>query len=194
MTTIKAVTTGARIFLTDYASYNNGTQFEFGHWVDLEQFSDVDELNDYISTHFEECDEKSPIDEYTTREEVMITDYEGFPEVFYSESGCEWEKIFKYIDLDYENLDDSEKVSLWNEYCQESKGGEDQIFEFDEEFFEMCFSGSNPMEVARAASFGSLNWSDDYIKFNGYGNLESFDSPIDEIDEDELLEWLIDNK
>ena len=26
-------------FLTDYASYNNGTQFEFGHWVNLEDFS-----------------------------------------------------------------------------------------------------------------------------------------------------------
>lgn len=33
-------TTTAKIFLTDYASYNNGTQFEFGHWVELNDFND----------------------------------------------------------------------------------------------------------------------------------------------------------
>ena len=48
-----------KIFLTDYASYNNGTQFEFGHWVDLDQFDDADELNDYIEDHFEQADKKS---------------------------------------------------------------------------------------------------------------------------------------
>jgi hypothetical protein len=77
-------TTTAKIFLTDYASYNNGTQFEFGHWVDLADFNDADELNDYIVNHFAECDETSPLD--SPREEIMITDFEGFPEEFYSES------------------------------------------------------------------------------------------------------------
>ena len=41
-----------KIFLTDYASYNNGTQFEFGHWVDLSDFSDADEVMEYISDHW----------------------------------------------------------------------------------------------------------------------------------------------
>ena len=39
-------TTTAKIFLTDYASYNNGTQFEFGHWVELNDFNDEDELKE----------------------------------------------------------------------------------------------------------------------------------------------------
>ena len=86
------------IFLTDYASYNNGTQFEFGHWVDLTQFNNAQELGIYISKHFEKCDKKSPLDQYgSKREETMITDFEGFPEEFYSESGCNFEKIFKYM-------------------------------------------------------------------------------------------------
>lgn len=33
-----------KLFLTDYASYNNGTQFQFGHWVDLTDFSDATEF------------------------------------------------------------------------------------------------------------------------------------------------------
>jgi antirestriction protein len=162
------MSTTAQIFLTDYASYNNGTQFEFGHWVDLTQFSDEDELQEYITNHFAECDEISPLD--SPREETMITDFEGFPEEFYSESGCNWEKIFKYIELDWENKSDDEKLSLWNEYCSENSI-ENELYSFDEEFFEIFFA-DKPMEAARAASFGDLNWGDDYIYFNGYGKYQ----------------------
>lgn len=86
----------AKIFLTDYASYNNGTQFEFGHWVDLDQFNDADELNEYITNHFEKCDETSPLD--SPREETMITDYEGFPKDFYSESSMNFEALFNFFE------------------------------------------------------------------------------------------------
>lgn len=92
--------TTPRIFLTDYASYNNGTQFEFGHWVDLTDFSNEDELNDYIRDHFAECDEKSPLDEFgSIREEIMITDFEGFPREFYSES-MSFEDLYLWINAD----------------------------------------------------------------------------------------------
>jgi len=77
----------ARIFLTDYASYNDGSQFEFGHWVELEKFDTAEELYKYIKDHFAEADKKSPLDEYgSEREEIMITDFEGFPDQLYSES------------------------------------------------------------------------------------------------------------
>ena len=97
-----------KIFLTDYASYNNGTQFEFGHWVDLTQFSSVDELDDYIREHFEQADGKSPLPCGTPREEVMITDYENFPKCFYSESydSETMEKLFDYLNMD----DDDRKI------------------------------------------------------------------------------------
>lgn len=87
------------IFLTDYASYNNGTQFQFGHWVDLTDFNDADELGEYIIQHFKEADEKSPL--YgSAREETMITDYENFPSEFYSESGMNYEMLYEWIDMD----------------------------------------------------------------------------------------------
>ena len=186
--------TSAKIFLTDYASYNNGTQFEFGHWVDLSDFSDADELNEYITNHFEECDEKSPLPCGSKREETMVTDYEGFPEEFYSESGCDFEKIFKYIELDFENKTDSEKIGLWNEYCSENNI-DDEIHSFEDDFFETFFSGSESMEMFRLGCFSQINWSDEYIKFNGYGNLESLSEyeAVNSIDEAVLIEWLMDN-
>ena len=185
-------TTTARIFLTDYASYNNGTQFEFGHWVDLTDFNDEEELNEYILNHFAEADEKSPLD--SPREETMITDYEGFPSEFYSESGCDWDKIFKYIEIDFENLSDDEKINLWNEYCSENNM-DDYIHYFDDEFFQI-FVSEDPQEAFRLGCFSNINWSDEYIKFNGYGNLESLSEyqAVNEIDESILIDWLIENR
>lgn len=103
---MKTTTTDTpRVFLTDYASYNNGTQFEFGHWVDLTDFNDADELSEYIQSHFEEADKKSPLD--SPREEIMITDFEGFPRSFYSESGMNFEQLYEFI-----NLDDDDKMKV----------------------------------------------------------------------------------
>ncbi len=93
-------TTAPLIFLTDYASYNNGTQFEFGHWVTLSEFSDADEFLEYIKEHFERADNESPLD--SPREEIMFTDFEGFPSCLYSESmsKTELENLFEWINLD----------------------------------------------------------------------------------------------
>ena len=74
--TNSAISEDAAIFLTDYASYNDGSQFEFGHWVKLNQFEDADELNAYISKHFKNADKKSPLGFGSIREEIMISPYQ----------------------------------------------------------------------------------------------------------------------
>lgn len=95
-----------RIFLTDYGSYNQGRQFEFGHWVDMEKFDTYEELMEYISNHFKECDQKSPL--YgCPREEIMITDFEGFPRALYCECG-NLEQVMAYLSMVEESSYDSE--------------------------------------------------------------------------------------
>ena len=42
----------------------------------------------------------------------------------------------------------------------------------DEEFFNTFFY-NNPMEAARTSFFGNYDYSDEYVKFDGYGNLSS---------------------
>lgn len=93
--------TTPKVFLTDYASYNNGSQFEFGHWVELEDFSDEDELQEYITNHFKECDKSSPLDNYgSIREEAMFTDFEGFPREFYGESSINFADLFLWMNAE----------------------------------------------------------------------------------------------
>ena len=72
----------------------------------------------------------------------------------------------------WNDLERRDKIALFNEYACEYCP-DDQIYNFDEDFFETYFSG-NPMEAVRAAFFGEITcWNDEYIRFNGYGNLVS---------------------
>ena len=42
----------------------------------------------------------------------------------------------------------------------------------DDDFFAMAF-GTNVLDAVRAVCYGDYNYSDDYVRFDAYGNLES---------------------
>lgn len=72
-----------------------------------------------------------------------------------------------------ENLSESELVQLNNTYCQ-CCGIDSEAWGNDEEFFNLFFPDAKAFEALQRAHFGDYNWSHDYVKFDGYGNLESF--------------------
>ena len=84
--------------------------------------------------------------------------------------------------INAEKIEQIEKILLDNkeatlEICKElnSWNGELENFnvmENDEEFFDMYFEGK-PAEAVRAAYYGNYNYMDEYVRLNGYGNLES---------------------
>ena len=47
-----------------------------------------------------------------------------------------------------------------------------EYYENDEEFFNTYFY-NNPTEAVRASYYGDYNYCDEFVKFNGYGNLET---------------------
>ena len=51
-----------------------------------------------------------------------------------------------------------------------------RVYENDEEFFEMFFEGTHPMELVRMTYYGDYKYTDQYVRFNGYGNLESLNN------------------
>ena len=48
-----------------------------------------------------------------------------------------------------------------------------EYYENDEEFFNTYFY-NNPTEAVRSSYYGDYNYCDNYVRLNGYGNLESF--------------------
>lgn len=176
----------ASVYCGTYAKYNNGDLT--GQWLKFSDYSDSEEFfNACKELHSDEIDP-----------EFMFQDYENFPENLYSESLSEGDvdKIYELVDFvaKIDGWDDSDWLNAHNTYCQESGDPDNQIYDFDDEFFNTYFEG-RPMEAARAASFGQMNWSDDYITFNGYGNLESIDkwSLMNHIDQEEIVKDMIEN-
>jgi hypothetical protein len=181
-----------KLFLTDYGSYNNGSQFEFGHWVDLSDFSDADDLMEYVQKHFKECDEKSPLPDGGPREETMWTDCEDLPDFLYGESiwGDDLRRIYAYMGLieEYDLDDEGTLLSLHNEMCQEERNGEGVIYENDDDTLVMLF-GTNILDAIRAAVYGNYNMGSDYMCFDGYASLESIHNLESYIDKEEVIQW-----
>src|SRR5690606_28280305 len=69
-------------------------------------------------------------------------------------------------------------------------------YENDEEFFQTFFS-SNVMDIIRAVYYGDYRYTDEYVRFDKYGNLESFSSSefesdfYDEINN--IIDWILEN-
>lgn len=81
-----------QVFVTTYALYNAGNQFKndkTGFWV-----ATNDVCIDTLINNFKEQGDHDP--------ELMYTDYEGFPESLYCESGINFELVNEYASLDKE--------------------------------------------------------------------------------------------
>lgn len=174
--------THAQIFLTDYASYNNGTQFEFGHWVELDNFDTAEELNEYITNHFKEADKLSPLD--SPREEIMITDYEGFPQELYSES-MDFEKLYDFFDRAKGSGFDMDIIEAFAELGNYKLDDIDEFFEALEESYTGQFENDVDfaedladqigIEISNAWPHNCIDWERaardlmyDYYEQNGY--------------------------
>lgn len=93
------------------------------------------------------------------------------------------EKFIKAIIEEINCFDNDQMVQLNNEYCDQQNCPDDQIYSNDANFFADVYGG-DVMEAVRAVSYGDYNYTHDWVKFNGYGNLES----MNVIDEDDLCE------
>lgn len=84
------------------------------------------------------------------------------------------ENLKKQIVSQILEMDMSGLIQLNNIYCREILGDmESEIFDNDEEFFNTFFDGK-VIEAVQCISYGDYRYSDNLVKFNGYGNLESF--------------------
>lgn len=106
-------------------------------------------------------------------------------------------------------MDDSEIVTIWNEYCYESNNYDNEIL--DAGTLEDLIENSGESSLFWVNRFfygsddysteGSANPNRDYFTFNGYGNIVSFDyiynryeDEFSHIDESELINYIIENK
>lgn len=93
------------VYVGPYGKYNNGSIA--GMWVALDTVADSEELHKVFRRIH--CDEREP--------EYMIQDFQNFPKKFYGESGCDWEGLFEWLELDE---DDRQKCAeYWDEVSED---------------------------------------------------------------------------
>jgi hypothetical protein len=62
----------------------------------------------------------------------------------------------------------------------------------DEEFYNIYFS-EKLADAVRATIFGKVHWADDYVRFDGHGNLETASQiPYDDEADTIIREWIYD--
>lgn len=81
-------------------------------------------------------------------------------------------KIQNIIDQINEMATD-DLVNLNNAYAENAKYYDEEIYNNDEDFFNTFFP-NDPDKAVRAVFYGDFRYNDTFVKFNGYGNLESF--------------------
>ena len=72
-------------------------------------------------------------------------------------------------------MNENQLVDLNNTYCQSAGYSDNEVYNNDEDFFSTFYPNpGDGLKVAQAIFYGDYNYSHEYVKFNGYGNLETF--------------------
>lgn len=101
----------------------------------------------------------------------------------------------KLINLFIEAFDNlgcaADVVKVHNIYTRENYD-EDEVFDNTDDFFDEHFD--KPSDVVRAISYGCYNYDDNYVWFDGNGNLKSSDDVEDMpmVSAKTMGEWFID--
>jgi hypothetical protein len=82
------------------------------------------------------------------------------------------EQFIADIIAEIKEMSSSDIFDLNNRFCESANYHDSYFYMNDEEFFETYFT--KPIDAVRACHFGKWSFADDFVQFNGYGNLESF--------------------
>lgn len=97
----------------------------------------------------------------------------------------------KLVELFRNTMDEDDLMELWNEYCDQVCHYDEKVFINDEYFFEENFSSI--YEAVERVTSGSYSTCDSFVKFDIYGDLESFYYVSEEVDLDSLADWLFED-
>lgn len=80
---------------------------------------------------------------------------------------------YEKIESVLEDMGTAEIIAIHNEYCDAANNMDDYIYPMCE--FDEIMDGISPMNIALSCFYGHyFSPADDYFRFNGYANLESF--------------------
>lgn len=96
-----------------------------------------------------------------------------------------------------EDLDDEEKFDYYNRYCEYNNNPDSMIYYNDDDFLDTFFDG-NASSLAKAIAYGDYEYNDEYVRFDGCGNLQSYNGLQDALEDNfvdsELIDFIMEDK
>ena len=90
------------------------------------------------------------------------------------------------------DMDNWELIEIHNAYCEKVNYTDDMIY--DMSMLNEFYHGKDPLDILLDAYNGAFNPNDDWFRWNGYGNLESTDRPVDDwIEIDDIADYIVEN-
>ena len=165
-----------KVFVSNIGAYNAGVLT--GQWTTLP----VDNVKEIFKT-----DKKAFGNVEGYGEEYFISDYEAPFKISELEDLTTLNKLAEALKAD--NLNNIEDV--YNVLADKDDVLNEAV-EFDNYGLELLTGGMNRMELIRLASSSNIDWNDDYIRYDGYGNLETLSESewVDELNyvSDDIIE------
>ena len=90
-----------------------------------------------------------------------------------------------------ENMSESQLYTIANEYFDKTGYYDDRIYDMDE--FDEIMDGMSPWNIATKIFYEDFRPNYNCFRFYGYANLESFDYISDEVDLEEIADYIVDN-
>ena len=146
---------------------------------------DADELGTIFTNYVNNAINNGTLTEITNENKNIENEKENRTMKTYDEKVEAIKNIIK-------DMDDSDAVTLHNEYCYETNNYDDEIIEM-ERFDEIC-EGMTPSDIANHIFYGDFNPNHGYFHYNGYGNFESTDYPTDWIYPGDIAREVVDRE
>ncbi len=119
-------------------------------------------------------------------------DHHAFMATQYEQYGSIDFKAYMH-EVIFDNMDDDDILRKYCEYLQEN---DPDNAPFDQDLLNDYLSGMDPEDILRLGYFAKDLYTSDYLRFNGYGNLEGvsdYDLINEAKDDDDFLDWLSEN-
>ena len=133
-------------------------------------------LNNFDLSDFD----NSEIDEIINHS-YMATQYE-------SGGSIDFDGFLREVFRDNYDLSNSDYFKYINEELNEI------VVENDDTGLNELLDGDSIQEIVKKVYYGNYRYQDKYVTFDGYGNLESLNDLDEKYDEDEVIDYLIENK
>ena len=140
---------------------------------------------------FREFDEKNLPSNIENISEVRIITKDDYIDIKNPDFLNDKDEIIKFNEK-IQEIEDLSIEDIFNDLDDKDGFRAYEWYYFDEHFFDDF--GISAYDAARAINFGEVDWTDKYIRFNTYGNLETTDEIDYDTEKDEIVQqWIEEN-